>query len=105
MKFDYKDCANPDCGLPFEPKAHNSIYCKPECRTKVMNARILERYHQKRKRIKNHEVRICFRKNCTNILSRYNKENICEIHKEERFRSRLKKWGWSEDEINQGKDS
>lgn len=95
----FKDCANPDCGLPFKPKVHNAIYCGPECRTVVMNKRILERYHQKKLQRKNNEPRECARKNCNHILSRYNKENICESCKEVRLDNRLRKWGWSEEEI------
>jgi hypothetical protein len=89
-------CANPECENTFTKKASNAVYCRPECRTKVMNKRILERYHSKKKRLKNKEPRVCNIKNCTVILSKYNKENICESHKTERLIKRLSRWGWDE---------
>jgi hypothetical protein len=94
-----KDCANPQCGKEFVPKAHNAIYCGPECRTIIMNQPILARYHERKKRLKNNEKRTCSKKNCNNVLSRYNKEPICETCKTERLIKRLGRWGWNEEKL------
>ena len=92
---DKKDfCKNPDCRREFKPKTYNSIYCCTECRKKVTNKRLLEKYHSDKK--KYNSKRVCRNKQCETILSRYNKESICERCKEERLVKRLISWGWSE---------
>lgn len=87
-------CKNTECGKVFKPKTYNSVYCSPECRKKVTNKRLLEKYHSDKNKFST--KRICRSKNCTTILSRYNKENICEKCKEDRLVKRLMQWGWSE---------
>lgn len=88
-------CKNSECGKIFAPKTYNSIYCSPECRKKVTNKKLLEKYHSNKKLFS--KKRICRTNNCSTILSRYNKENICERCKEERLVKRLMQWGWSEE--------
>lgn len=87
-------CRNEECCKGFKPKTYNSVYCSPECRKKVTNKRLLEKYHSDKKNFSG--KRICKSKSCDTILSRYNKENICEKCKEERLVKRLIGWGWSE---------
>lgn len=91
---DWFFCKNPECSKEFKPKTYNSIYCSAECRKKVTNKRVLEKYHSDKKNFSS--KRICKIKSCTTILSKYNKENICERCKQERFVKRLMSWGWSE---------
>jgi hypothetical protein len=87
-------CKNTECDKEFEPKTYNSIYCSAECRKKVTNKRVLEKYHLDKEHFS--KKRICRTKLCSTVLSRYNKENICERCKQERFVKRLMSWGWSE---------
>lgn len=90
-------CLNENCSKPFVAKVYNSIYCSPECRKTVTNKKLLEAYHNK-KNNKN-KKRICKSKNCTTILSSYNKEDICESCKQERYIKRLVGWGWDEKKL------
>lgn len=92
-----KNCANPDCGKRFEAKVYNAIYCSADCRKVVTNKKLLDSYYQK-KADKN-KKRTCRTKDCNTTLSVYNKENICERCKRERYVKRLVSWGWSEDEV------
>lgn len=92
-------CANDECGIVFEPKAHNAIYHSAECRRVVTNKRILEKYYESKERIT--EQRICVTKKCTTILSIYNEEEICEACKSERLLKRLKSWGWDIDALKE----
>ena len=50
--FGSAECANPDCGIAFVKKASNAIYCSSDCRTTIMNKRILARYHERKNRLK-----------------------------------------------------
>jgi hypothetical protein len=102
--MELRDCANPECGLPFIPKIHNALYCEPECRTAVMNKRILDKYHERKNAKKNRKGRVCSRVKCSNILSIYNSEDICESCKEKRLDARMLKWGYSPDIIDRYKD-
>lgn len=90
-------CKNLDCKKKFIPKSYNSIYCSAACRKVVTNKKLLEKYYEK-KRNKN-KVRVCKTKACTTILSRYNKEDICEKCKQERYIQRLVDWGWDEKKL------
>lgn len=102
--FGIAGCANPDCGKSFVKRASNAIYCCAECRTKIMNQRILARYHERKNLRLSKDKRYCAAKNCNNILSRYNTEKICELCKEKRLDNRLKRWGWSEGQISKWRD-
>lgn len=90
-------CANDDCYEVFIAKSYNAIYCSAECRKICTNKKLLEKYHEN-KRQKN-KKRICKTATCDTILSRYNKENICEACKKERFIKRLVSWGWDEEKL------
>ena len=93
-KKEKKKCSNPDCNKIFIAKVYNAIYCSPECRRVITNKNLLANYYEK-KNNKN-KKRICKTLNCNTILSRYNKEKICENCKRERYIKRLMSWGWSE---------
>lgn len=67
-------CANKNCGTVFLPRTHNQKYCSSECCKIVTNARIMEKYYEKRDR-KAGKERLC--KECGQKLSRYNEDNVC----------------------------
>lgn len=92
-----KKCANTECNKEFETKVYNAIYCSPECRRIVTNKKLLQNYYTK-KNNKN-KKRICNNDNCSTVLSTYNKENICEPCKTERYIQRLISWGWKEEDL------
>lgn len=76
-------CANTECGLEFEPTAHNQIYHTQECTRIATNKKIMERYYE-RKEKKLRIDRVCLI--CGNKLSRYNdgEEDYCLIHQTDR---------------------
>lgn len=92
-----RTCKNLDCSKPFKAKSYNSIYCSAECRRVVTNAKLLSNYYEKKANI--NKKRICKTKSCKTVLSRYNKENICEKCKRERYVQRLVGWGWEESSV------
>jgi CTP synthase (UTP-ammonia lyase) len=95
--FNERVCANEDCLKTFVAKSYNAIYCGAECRKICTNKKLLEKYYEnKALRTKK---RVCKTSQCTTILSIYNKENICERCKKERYIQRLVSWGWSEEEL------
>jgi hypothetical protein len=99
MILEPRVCARDGCGVTFVPKAHNGLFCKPECRQISTNAKVLKRYYDGKK-IKNGTLkRTCKTDDCDTILSRYNKENVCEHCKVNKFRKRLSGWGWSREQI------
>ncbi len=67
-----KVCAN--CQKSFIFKTHNQKYCSNECCRLATNKRIMEKYYDKRARLKGKE-RLCL--SCDAALSRYNSEDIC----------------------------
>ena len=95
-------CANPECNAGFLPLVHNAIYCSPECRRIMTNKKVLSKYYEK-KEAKNGK-RVCANKICDTILSRYNKENICESCKTKRLIKRLGGWGWDEERLQKDWD-
>jgi hypothetical protein len=95
-----KVCAYEECGKKFKAKVYNAIYCSAECRKVVTNRNLLASYYEKKEN--KNKKRICKNKNCTTTLSIYNKENICERCKRERFVARLVSWGWSEKDARGG---
>jgi hypothetical protein len=95
-------CNNPDCKKHFVAKVYNSIYCSPECRKIITNKKLLENYYEKK--ANKDKKRKCKTKECITTLSRYNKENICERCKRERYVKRLVGWGWDESRIRDGLD-
>lgn len=96
-KEEKRQCANDTCRKDFYAKVYNATYCSSECRRIVTNKKLLEKYYENKKRatIK----RICKTKSCKTVLSRYNKETICEQCKKERFIKRLVSWGYNEEEL------
>lgn len=95
-----KNCAYEECGKEFKAKVYNAIYCSAECRRIVTNKNLLKSYYEKKEN--KNKKRICKTKECNTVLSRYNKENICESCKKERFVKRLMSWGWSEESARRG---
>lgn len=96
-KYEKKKCANPKCSKSFRAKVYNAIYCSAECRRIVTNQKLLRNYYEKK--ANRGKKRVCKTKNCNTVLSRYNKENICERCKQERFVKRLVGWGWDEKKL------
>lgn len=94
-------CKNEKCAKRFEAKVYNSVYCCAECRRIVTNKKLLDNYYEK-KRNKD-KKRTCASSECNSTLSRYNKENICERCKDERFIQRLVGWGWDEESLRREK--
>lgn len=68
-----KTCA--ECQNDFEFKTHNQKYCSNECCRIATNKRIMEKYYQKRARLRG-ETRLC---DCDAPLSRYNPDDTCEM--------------------------
>lgn len=93
-------CANKDCSNSFVPKTYNSIFCSAECRRVTTNKKLLEKYYENKSN--KNKKRKCKTSSCSTILSRYNKEDICEACKRERYVQRLVSWGWSEEEVRKG---
>jgi len=91
---DELECKNVECSNTFIPKTYNAIFCSSECRRLVTNKRLLQKYYDDKE--KKTSVRICKTNNCATILSRYNREDICERCKRERYIERLVSWGWDE---------
>lgn len=99
MEKEKRICKNSKCKKKFLAKVYNSIYCSAECRRTVTNAKLLANYYEKKKN--KNKKRICKTLNCTTVLNRYNKENICELCKQERYIKRLTSWGWNESKLRE----
>jgi hypothetical protein len=97
FKEESRLCANEECGREFIAKVYNAIYCGVECRRVITNKKLLDNYYEKKKN--KTRKRICKTKDCTTILSSYNKENICEQCKKERYIKRLVSWGYDEEKL------
>ena len=95
--FDPIPCKNEECKKIFIPKTYNAIFCSADCRRVVTNKKLLENYYKKKE--KKNTKRVCETKKCTTVLSRYNKEDICERCKRERYIKRLVGWGWDEEKL------
>jgi hypothetical protein len=70
-------CANEGCENEFDPKTHNMKYCGDECCREATNAKIKQKYYDKKARLAG-QKRTCSNKGCTTTLNRYNSSNICE---------------------------
>jgi len=92
--FDPILCKNEECRKLFTPKTYNAVFCSPDCRRVVTNQKLLENYHKNKEKMG--RKRVCGTKDCSTILSSYNKEDICERCKRERYIKRLVSWGWDE---------
>lgn len=89
-----KICANPECGTQFTPNAHNAKYCSPECRRVVTNKRVLERYHEgKKKKPNDRRCRDCK----STVLSIYNPDNVCAGCKAKKLGVKVEGMGISKD--------
>jgi hypothetical protein len=96
-RFDEVVCKNEECNKSFITKKYNAVFCSKECRRLVTNKKLLDKYYENKSN--KFKKRICKTKNCTTILSSYNKEDICEPCKTERYIKRLASWGWSEERV------
>ncbi len=90
-------CLNEECSSSFIANVYNAVYCSPECRRVVTNKKLLKNYYEQKENKKT--KRFCKTKNCSTILSKYNKENICEQCKVERYIKRLVSWGYDEKKL------
>jgi hypothetical protein len=82
-----RQCANDQCPNTFEVRKVNMIYCSSECCRVVSNARLIARYHAKKKKV---GFRACTQ--CSQKLSRYNANTECYAclrKKENQSRTRL----------------
>lgn len=69
-------CQNSECGQSFSKKTHNQKYCSDECCRTATNAKIMERYYEKKRR-RAGERRVCSNQGCATVLSRYNDADMC----------------------------
>lgn len=90
-------CLNTDCNNVFVAKVYNALYCSKECRKVITNKKLLEKYYENKENKK--RKRVCKTENCATILSSYNKEQICEQCKKERYIKRLVSWGYDEQKL------
>ena len=97
--FKQRNCANEECLKSFTPKTYNGVYCSVECRKYVTNKKLLEKYYTNKEN--KTKKRKCSTKECGTVLSRYNKEKICERCKTERYIARLVSWGWDEKKLRE----
>lgn len=88
-------CALEGCPNSYTRKVHNQRFCSRECCRVYTNKRILEQYHERKNRTMT--GRTCRTKSCSTVLSRYNEDDFCGVHQQERFTKRLKQWGWYSD--------
>ena len=96
-KEEKRKCSNEDCKKEFIAKVYNATYCSVECRRVVTNKKLLEKYYQNKDNMS--KKRVCKTSKCSTVLSRYNKEDICEQCKGERFIKRLVSWGYDEEKL------
>lgn len=97
FKQEERICDNPECSKSFVAKVYNALYCSAECRRVITNKKLLEKYYQNKEN--KTKKRVCKTSNCLTVLSKYNKENICEQCKKERFIKRLVSWGYDEEKL------
>lgn len=97
FKEEERVCSNTECGSKFIAKVYNAIYCSSECRRIVTNKKLLEKYYETKE--KRNKKRVCKTAACKTVLSKYNKENICEQCKKERYIKRLVSWGYDEEKL------
>lgn len=67
-------CENKGCDIAFIKKTHNQRYHDDECCRLATNAKIMEKYYQRRAQ-KLGLARECT--SCDKPLSRYNSDNVC----------------------------
>lgn len=69
-------CAYKECGKVFTKTTHNQKYHDDECCRLATNARIMEKYYERKAR-RGGKKRICESRGCTTVLSRYNASKYC----------------------------
>lgn len=69
-------CAYKECGKLFTKTTHNQKYHDEECCRLATNARIMEKYYERKAR-RGGAKRICASPGCQTQLSRYNPNKIC----------------------------
>lgn len=70
-------CAYDECGKEFVKHTHNQKYCSDTCCRTATNLKIREKYYENKERL-NGKKRYCSRPGCSNLLSRYNAETVCQ---------------------------
>lgn len=70
-------CAREGCENMFTPKSYNARYCSLDCQKLATNARMMQRYYEK-KAIRGGKKRVCLTPGCNTLLSRYNTESVCQ---------------------------
>lgn len=93
-------CAWRECDVEFTPVYPNQIYHSSYCSAREHNARGIDKYHSKKKRLAGSK-RICQTEGCETILSRYNPSKICakcisaeEASATEKFVKEMEELGW-----------
>lgn len=76
-QYGLRNCAW--CNIEFEARRSNQIYCTSECCKKSTNQKVINRYHENKKRLEGAE-RLC--EKCDSKLSRYNSNKLCYICQE-----------------------
>ena len=97
FKEERRICANDECKKEFIAKVYNALYCGVDCRRIITNKKLLNQYYENKNN--RNTKRTCKTKDCTTILSKYNKETICEQCKNERYIKRLVSWGYDEEKL------
>lgn len=69
-------CAYKECGKVFTKTTHNQKYHDDECCRLATNARIMEKYYERKAR-RGGAKRICKTPGCQTVLSRYNASKYC----------------------------
>lgn len=80
-------CANQECKKVYTPQTHNQKYCCAECCRVATNARIKQKYHENKARLRG-KNRKC--DSCGSQLSRYNRGDtcsLCQSREEEKIRA------------------
>ena len=70
-------CARDECDNTFTKTTHNQKYCSDACCRVATNSKIREKYYENKARL-NGAKRVCKRRGCNSVLSRYNPGNICQ---------------------------
>lgn len=73
-------CANEGCDLTFTKTTHNQKYCSDECCREATNKKNKVKYYEEKERLSG-KKRVCSIKGCSNLLSRYNSDRICNFCK------------------------
>ena len=72
----WRICAYSECKIAFETAVHNQKYCCDDHCRLATNARIMEKYYERKAR-RGGKKRICESRGCTTVLSRYNASKYC----------------------------